>query len=380
MLPFREHHLHQVFELLDENQSPLDLILSQYFRQHKALGSKDRAFLGETLFQLMRHKQLLDHFISKEKNWASRFEILQQKGLESLQNDPSLPPHIQAGWPLELYELLLKQYGADLTYQLGKQSLDRAPLTLRINTLKISREDFLKQYANDFEMQATNHSLVGVQVLKRQAFFQHPAFKEGLFEMQDEASQLIASLVQAQPKEKVLDFCSGSGGKALAIAPLMQKKGVLYLHDIRRGILAQAKKRCKRAGVENIQIFDASNKHLNGLKGNMDWVLVDAPCSGSGTYRRNPDLKWKFSKTMLEELVNKQREIFEKALIFLKPQGKIVYSTCSLLEEENEKQADFFQKQHHLELLQPTLNTASFLSEMDGFFGAVFQKKALSKP
>ncbi len=375
MVPFREHHLYQIFDLLDQNQGPLDLILSQYFRQHKALGSKDRSFLGETLFELVRYQNVLDHFISKEKNWASRFSILKKNHVQDLLKDSSLPVHIQAGWPKELYDLLVQQQDQSIVHQWGQLSFHRAPITLRVNTIKISREEFLKKYASDFEMQPTKYSKQGIHILKRKALFQHPAFQAGYFEMQDEASQLIGTLVQAKPKEKVLDYCSGSGGKALAIAPFMNKKGVLYLHDIRAGILSQAKKRCKRAGIENVQIYDSCNKHLKGLKGNMDWVLVDAPCSGSGTYRRNPDLKWKFSKAMLQELVSKQRQIFEKALSYLKPNGKIIYATCSLLKEENEKQAEFFMQEHQLKLVQPYLNTSVYLDEMDGFFGAVFEKR-----
>jgi len=155
----------------------------------------------------------------------------------------------------------------------------------------------------------------------------------------------------------------------------MQNQGVLYLHDIRPGILVQAKKRLKRAGVQNAQICSSTDPNLQALKGNMDWVLVDAPCSGSGTYRRNPDLKWKFSEKMLEELINLQREIVKKALPYLKPNGHLVYATCSLFEEENEEQVKFFLKNHSLELSEEVFSTAPTSNQMDGFFGAVFSVK-----
>lgn len=374
MLEFRQYHLHQIFDHLLDDSTPLDLILAHYFRQNKALGSKDRKYIGETLYQLMRHKTLLDHFITGEKTWSKRLSIFLEQPLDALAQTQSLQEHEKVSFPKKLFDYLVNDYGLETATKLASASNVRAPITIRVNTLKISRDKFLKKYENDFEMQASQHSPVAIEILKRVPLFQHETFKKGYFEMQDEASQLIAFLVQAKPKDKVLDFCAGSGGKALAIAPSMQNSGVIYLHDIRDGILLQAKKRCKRAGIQNVQFYGSTSKHLKGLKGNMDWVLVDAPCSGSGTYRRNPDLKWKFSDQMLEEVTTKQRSIFEEALNYLKPGGKIVYSTCSFLKKENEDQVNYFLKQHNLKLVDTPFSSVDHFEQMDGFFGAVFQK------
>ncbi len=375
MLPFRQYHLYQIFAIMKRDTGPLDLTISRYFRQHRALGSKDRKKIAEILYHLVRWSGLFDYFITDKKDWEGRFEVYQKINLEEAIKDQSIPLHIRTSFPKILLKHWIDSYGEKKAEELALKSNERAPITLRINSLKISREDFLKRFENDIEMEACQRAPYAVNVLKRISLFQLEAFKNGLFEMQDEASQLIANLVKVQPKEKVLDYCSGSGGKSLAIAPEMQNQGVLYLHDIRPGILVQAKKRLKRAGIQNAQIYSSTDPKLESLKGNIDWVLVDAPCSGSGTYRRNPDLKWKFSEKMLEELVLLQREIVKNALFYLKPNGRLVYATCSLFQEENEEQVEFFLKNHPLKLSEEILSTEPTSNQMDGFFGAVFSMK-----
>lgn len=200
-----------------------------------------------------------------------------------------------------------------------------------------------------------------------------PEFKKGLFEVQDEGSQLLAALVKAEPGQLVMDYCAGSGGKTLAFAPLMHNKGQIFLHDIRSYALIEARKRLKRAGIQNAQIVLAEDEKLKKLKKKMDWVLVDAPCSGTGTMRRNPDMKWAFTEDTIPRLVGQQRTIFEKALSYLHPQGKIIYATCSLLKEENEEQVTHFLKTYSLKLVAPFFQTKPSKGEMDGFFGAIFE-------
>jgi 16S rRNA C967 or C1407 C5-methylase (RsmB/RsmF family) len=196
-------------------------------------------------------------------------------------------------------------------------------------------------------------------------FAELPEFQEGLFEIQDEASQLISMLVEATPKQQVLDYCAGSGGKTLAFAPLLKNSGQIYLHDIRPQILLKAKKRLCRAGIQNVQF--CLPKH----KKSMDWVLVDAPCTGSGTLRRNPDMKWKFDSSLLNRLVAEQRQIFEQALEYLKPSGKIVYATCSLFPQENQDQIQYFQEKFGLKLAKEVFQSFPEKNGMDGFFAAV---------
>ena len=371
MNPFRKKHLDILFEALEDNSAPLDLLLSRHFKENKSLGSKDRKFIGETLYQMMRHKSLLDHFTKNEKNWKNRFDVFQSASLSELQEKVT-PGYLKSSCPKELYDLWRKDYGEETALKLAHLSNEKAEITIRANTLKTSLESLLNVLSKDFEVTKASQAPHAIQFIKREPLFQHQTFKDGFFEMQDEASQLLSDLVEIKPGQKFLDYCSGSGGKTLAIAPKMNNQGVIYLHDIREGILRQAKKRLKRAGVQNAQIYPSGNKHLKGLKGNMDWVLVDAPCSGTGTLRRNPDLKWKFSLSMLDELIIKQREIFSKAVTFLKPGAQIVYATCSLLKKENEDQVEFILKNFPELKLVKTFHSIDFFKTMDGFFGAVF--------
>ncbi|MFA5250259.1 MAG: RsmB/NOP family class I SAM-dependent RNA methyltransferase, partial [Parachlamydiales bacterium] len=206
---------------------------------------------------------------------------------------------------------------------------------------------------------------------KRSNLFALPAFKAGLFEMQDENSQLIALALKAEAGDLVLDFCAGSGGKTLAFAHQLKGTGQIFLHDIRPRALLEAKKRLRRAGIQNAQIAP----DLKNLKKNFfSRLLLDVPCSGSGTIRRNPDMKWKFSPEALEELVQKQREIFQEALPFLKTGGHLLYATCSLFQKENEQQTAYFLQKYPLE---PVGDPVKFLPEShrgDGFFGQLFKK------
>lgn len=219
-----------------------------------------------------------------------------------------------------------------------------------------------------YQASACQFSPFGIQFPKRINFSEMPEFQAGLFEVQDEGSQLVSFLVKAQAKDKVMDFCAGAGGKTLGFAHRLENKGLIYLNDIRPQAIAQAKKRLSRAGIYNVNYLPK----LPPLKGKMDWVLVDAPCSGTGTYRRNVDLKWKFSQSMLENVVSDQREIFAQALQLVRPQGKIVYATCSLLKEENEMQIDYFLKNHSLKLSEEPFSSLPTINGMDGFFAATF--------
>ncbi len=368
--PFREYHLLQLFNQLDSS-CPLDLAISKYFRAHKALGSKDRKFIAETSYKMIRWLGLIDYFITADKNWESRLESVKQLNLEQALEQQHIPIHIRASFPKVLFTQLVKDFGEAKAFEIGVKSNQRAPLTIRINEQKITREMFLERFKVEWDLTECNHSSTGATLKDHLNLFRSEAFKEGLFEVQDEASQLTAQLVEAKPQQKVLDFCCGSGGKSLAFAPGMKNSGCIFAHDIRLGILKQAKKRFKRAGVQNYQIVEPQSTQLKQLKQNMDWVLVDAPCSGSGTYRRNPDLKWKFSEEMLTSITQQQREIFDEAIQYLKPKGYIVYATCSLLKRENEEQVQFFMEKYKLKLASNPLNSSQELDTMDGFYGAV---------
>jgi 16S rRNA C967 or C1407 C5-methylase (RsmB/RsmF family) len=251
---------------------------------------------------------------------------------------------------------------------LALHSNEAAPTTVRINRGKTSREELLEKWADSYDVRPCEQSADGIVFEKKCNFYVLPEFKQGLFSVQDEASQLVAALVEASPGDHVLDYCAGSGGKALAFAYQMEGKGQLYLHDIRPRALVEAKQRLARAGIQNSQLVQADSPALKKLKKKCDWVLVDAPCSGTGTLRRNPDMKWRFSGEMVARLVGQQRQIFEQALSFLKPGGTIVYATCSILPQENQEQVEHFVATYDLEMEEPLFQSFPESGKMDGFF------------
>lgn len=359
----RDAHILRTLELHEASGKPLDALLKDYFKSHKQMGKEDRQSVGETLYGLIRWKGLIDHLCPPPASAQSRLSCLRSLDLAACQKDPAIPEAIRYGVNSFLYNRL----GPSLCHILNTQ----APITLRVNTMKTTREELLKKLGGT----PCKRSPIGIQFEKRQPFFSLPEFAEGLFEVQDEGSQLIADLIDAKPKQHVLDFCSGSGGKSLAIAPKMNRQGQLYLHDIRPHILTQARKRLHRAGIQNAQFLLPEHPKLKTLKGKVDWVLVDVPCSGTGTLRRNPELKWKIDQALVDRLVLEQRAIFAEALTYLKPDGKIVYATCSILLEENESQVEFFQKEHPLHLIQPPLSLLPEEGGPDGFFAAILTRK-----
>lgn len=373
--PFREHHLLEILPSFDAQTLPLDLFLRNYFRKNTAIGSKDRKEICHLIYTMIRWRALLDYVAKGTLNWESRYLALMQNPLESLQNDSSIPPHIRVSFPKAFYDYLVQSLGLETATAFCLASNDTAPTTIRVNTLVTSREDLIKKWNHAYPISKSAHSQLGIHFKEKINFFGLEEFKAGCFEIQDEASQLIADLVKIQPGQRFLDYCAGSGGKSLAIAPRLHPKGQLFLHDIRDHALQEAKKRLKRAHIQNAQLLfhDSPNKAL--IKGKMDWVLVDAPCSGTGTLRRNPDMKWKFEEAMVTRLVSEQRMIFKEALNYVKPSGHIVYATCSVLPQENGFQSAYFLENFPVELVSEPFSTFPQPGEMDGFFGVVFKKK-----
>jgi 16S rRNA (cytosine967-C5)-methyltransferase len=374
-VPFREHHLLAIFNSYEIQAGPLDLFLRNYFRANKAVGAKDRKAIADAVYGIIRWRGLLDNLIGKPLTWKRRYDCFQKFSPEKHLSDANIPLHIRLSFPKNLFTILKENLGEDKVLEFCLACNASAPTTVRVNTLQTSREFLLSKWEKEHSVTACALSATGITFHKKINFFALPEFKQGFFEVQDEASQLIADLVQAAPGDHVLDFCAGSGGKSLAIAPKMENKGQLYLHDIRPLALQEAKKRLKRAGIQNAQLLFCDSPNKTALKNTMDWVLVDAPCSGMGTLRRNPDMKWKFDENALNRLIEEQRIIFEEALSFVKPGGKIVYATCSVLPIENIIQAEFFERHFKLERIADPFSSFPQKGGMDGFFGIVFTKK-----
>lgn len=370
--PFCDHHIAAFFSRYALGRAPLDLSLAGYFKSHKSLGSKDRKTIGEAVFGMVRWKTLLDH-LGPASDPLERLRLYKTLDFDKALADPRIPEPVRCGVPETLFDRLAGAYGKPEARRLSLILNTPAPVTVRANALKITRSDLISRWS-EYGAAPCSQAPHGIRFPKRLPLFSFPEFKEGLFEMQDEGSQLAASLVEASPGQTVLDFCSGSGGKTLAIAPRMEGRGQIYLHDIRVHALQEAKKRLRRAGVQNAQFLPPGHKQLLRLKNKCDWVLIDVPCSGTGTLRRNPDQKWAIDAPMLERLVQEQQKIAEAALPYVKPGGRLVYATCSILPEENERQADFLLANLPLRLERPFLSLLPEEGGMDGFFAAVFQK------
>lgn len=373
MKPFRKNHIINILTRYENSQSALDLFLHQYFKSNHAIGSNDRKEIAETVYSYIRWKGLID-FFNKQGQIAQKVEWLLNHDPFSYRNEPTIPDHIKVSFPKEYFEAIEESLGRDKAIEFCLASNSKAPIYIRANPLKISRDELLFRLSDRFHVTACEKSPLGLEVHGKALLFQTPEFQDGFFEMQDEASQVAACMMEAKPKDAILDFCCGAGGKTLAFAFKLEKQGQIYIHDIRENALLEAKKRLNRAGIQNYQILKPSTTYWNEKKHKMDWIFVDAPCSGSGTLRRNPDQKWKFQRKDIEELTQLQKEIFDQALLFLKPKGKIIYATCSILKEENMEQIDFFCQKYKMTLAKDPFISITSKDKMDGFFAAVLEK------
>lgn len=371
MKKFREYHLLKILNESAMHSVPIDAFLRRYFKENKAVGSKDRQEICTTLYEMIRWLGLIDAKCSKPITWEKRLESYRKFPVANLME---LPLHVQVSFPKFLFERLKEEYSEQKALDFCFNSNQQAPTTIRVNSLKTTRQALLKKWKGVFDVFPCKHSDWGIVFNKRVNFFALPEFKAGLFEVQDEGSQLVAKYVQAASGDHILDYCAGSGGKSLAFAPLMKHHGQIYLYDIRPRTLLEARKRLKRAGIQNAQLLDKKKLKKPALLNRMDWILLDVPCTGTGTLRRNPDMKWKLTPDTFTRLVEEQRKIFEEALKFLHPNGKIVYATCSVFPEENEKQISYFIKTYGLKLVGTPFQSFPKQGEMDGFFCATLAK------
>ena len=342
---------------------PADETLSRYFRGHRALGQSERAFVAETVFAVLRRKRSLEAAAGSTQprllvaaalvralGYSGRAlaGIFDDELIARLRsaNSESFPPAIQAELPDWLWQRLATARGEREALRLAQALASPAPLDLRVNLARASREEILARLAADgLEPLATPYSPAGIRLAGRPPINRHPLFKDGLIEVQDEGSQLIAWLLGPRRGEMIADYCAGAGGKTLAVAALMRGTGRIYAFDTSPKRLASLAPRAARAGITNVHavvLAAGQDARVRRLAGKLDRVLVDAPCSGFGTLRRNPELKWRYDGTAVAELAAKQRRILSAASRLVKEGGRLVYATCSILEEENEAVAAAF--------------------------------------
>jgi 16S rRNA (cytosine967-C5)-methyltransferase len=323
--------------------APADQLLSRYFREHRNLGQNDRAFVAETVFAILRRKRSLEAAAQSSEPAALVAAALEPVVAEEF------PPAVRADLPDWLWQRLVQQYGEDGAQRLAQGLLNPAPLDLRVNLARIDREAAREKLAADgLEASHTPYSPAGLRLAGRPAINRHALFVEGLVEVQDEGSQLLAWLLAPRRGEMIADYCAGAGGKTLAAAMLMRGAGRIYAMDVSAKRLAALAPRAARAGITNVHtlVLGDEDARAKRLGGKLDRVLVDAPCSGFGTLRRNPDLKWRHGPDAIGELAAKQRRILGSAARLLKPGGRLVYATCSILQEENDAVIEDFQRSY----------------------------------
>jgi 16S rRNA (cytosine967-C5)-methyltransferase len=343
---------------------PADAIVSRFFREHRGLGPRERATLAETVYTVLRKKNLFDHFAPsgsgpKERRLAilgfygpgdflrsalSDQEINWLDQCEKIQPQDLMERH-RHNLPEWLVQPLKAQLGDDF-WPLVESFNKGAGLDLRVNTFKAKRADVQKELAaSGIKALPTPYSPWGLRIAGKPALNKHPAFTRGDFEVQDEGSQLLAMLLDAKRGEMVVDFCAGAGGKTLALGAAMRSTGRLYAFDTSVGRLDAFKSRLARSGLSNVHpaaIAHERDDRVKRLTGKIDRVLVDAPCTGLGTLRRNPDLKWRQDMKAVEEMTVKQTAILQSAARLVKSGGRLVYATCSVLPQENEAIAQAF--------------------------------------
>jgi 16S rRNA (cytosine967-C5)-methyltransferase len=399
---------------------PADAILRRYFRAHPRLGSGDKAFVADAIYGVLRRRRFLDELVSEptprflllaylaRSGGASARELAASVAPDDLHEfvaikgrEPrTLSLGVRADLPDWLVERLQRQMPDDEILALGRALQQPAPLDLRVNTLRGDRDDIIAELAaGGIPCVATRYSPAGIRVRGRPAINRHPRFVDGTLEVQDEGSQLLAYLVEPNRHDLVVDFCAGAGGKSLHLGALMRSHGRIYAFDISAARLARLKPRLKRSGLSNLHpqvIAGENDARIKRLAGKIDRVLVDAPCSGFGTLRRNPDLKYRQTAQSVGELSAKQSAILDAAARLLKPRGRLVYATCSLLAEENEVVVSRFLAEHPqfavvdcadiLRRQRITLDTGRYLQllphrhDTDGFFAAVMEAGSGSGP
>jgi len=412
---------------------PADQVASEYFRAHRYIGSKDRRAVSDLFYAIVRRRAALDWWLGragaadleparartlaalvlverwKVDDFAAHFDgaryhpeelaPAERALVRALQkhtlDHPGQPDWVRLEVPEWLIERLRPLFGERLERELGALQ-EEAPFDLRVNVLKATREDAIAALKAERIVAApTPLSPIGLRLAGRVAIANSKAFREGLVEVQDEGSQIVALLTDARAGMRVCDFCAGAGGKTLALAAHMKNQGQITALDVREGRLARAAQRLRRAGVHNVTrrvLIGHRDPWVKHHKESFDRVLIDAPCTGCGTWRRNPDAKWRIDPADISELAAVQADILDSAQRLVRKGGRLVYATCSLLPEENEVRVASFLASHdsfrqlpveeiwpaavggRCPTRGPNLHLTPASHGTDGFFAAIFER------
>jgi len=419
----------EILESVDGTARPGDEVVTAYFRSRRYIGSKDRRAIAERVFAIERRRARLDWWTNSDDKRARVIadlalsdglapdgiaalfsgehyspaplspeeEVLVQRLTGKAIETDEMPLGVRLETPDWLAEKLQATWGEDTAAEMAALN-QPAPLDLRVNTLKGKRDDAIARLAeDDIAAEPTPLSPIGLRVESRANVMASRAYKDGLVEIQDEASQIAALLTATKADRLTVDLCAGAGGKTLALAAMMKDGGPLIACDTESRRFSRMNPRLERAGVSNVTrklIKNLDDPFLDSLRARAERVLVDAPCSGAGAWRRNPNARWKLTPERLDQLIAEQRRILAAAAQLVKPGGRLIYVTCSVLTEENKAQADLFldsQPQFRAlpiaDVWKATIggtapDTGTYLSltparnGTDGFFVAVFEKAA----
>lgn len=373
-------------------------VVEKALKRDKRWGARDRKFVAETIYDIVRWKRLYneiagtkEHF-TRDNLWKLFAVWAVLKGIELpdwkyFENTPSRRIKgkfdecqsnraIKESIPEWMDEICVRELGEAVWAKEIATMNQKAEVILRVNTLKIDISTLQKFLAKEeIETAKIEGYPSALRLIERKNVFLTDAFKRGFFEVQDASSQLVAPYLDVKPGMRVIDTCAGAGGKTLHLASKMENKGQIIALDIYAGKLAQLKKRAKRAGAHNIEMRPIENmKVIKKLKESADAVLIDAPCSGIGVLRRNPDSKWKLQPEFLDNIKKTQAEILDKYSQMVKPGGQLVYATCSILPSENQQQVENFLNLHKEFKFVKDQKVLPSKTGFDGFYMALMEK------
>lgn len=358
--------------VVDLPKTSLDSHLRSYFKAHKTkLSVDDKEWLSDKTKEIVRWRDLIRHFTPGPVTVSSELRtFFGNDAWRSYSNSKTLPEAVRLSMPESLFEILEKHFGKEKAVFIGSVWNEVSPTFVRVNTLVDDRDRLIKHLAlRGIVAEKTLHSTLGLKLVRSSSVSALPELCEHAFDIQDESCQIVGLQMLVKPGDKALDYCAGSGGKSLVFAPCLNGKGHLFLHDINLRYLVQAR---RKLGNSRIRNFTTSIANIS--KKSMDWILLDVPSTGSGQYRRYPERKYLFTPSQLELTIQKQREIFQSALPFLKKTGgKIVYATASILPDENMKQVEYFCHTHKMYLSGDPVHSLPQSHGMDGFFAATLE-------